>query len=269
MKSLVAKPRLPALAAFIKSFHYHETNFPFALERIIPNGQAHLMVSLAEDEFRVYDAARTERMNRHCGAVLAGPHARSTVIDTRAQRWLVAVEFRTGSAAPFFPWSMTEVCNQVVPLEDVWCQQGRSLRERLLDAPTPAAKFGVLEGMLLEHFRPEASPAIRYATQALKAGMRVSQVASRLGFLPRTFVRRFSERVGITPKRFARVQRLQRVLRAARRSSSPDWCRLAAENGYTDQAHLIHDFRDLADITPSSYKPHSPQRNNHIPIAVS
>src|SRR5438034_11830771 len=42
---------------------------------------------------------------------------------------------------------------------------------------------------------------------------------------------------GITPKRFARVHRLQRVLRAVRRSSEPDWCALAAEHGYTDQAH--------------------------------
>jgi hypothetical protein len=39
-----------------------------------------------------------------------------------------------------------------------------------------------------------------------------------------------------------------------------------AEQAYTDQAHLIHDIRDLADITPSGYKPQSPQRNNHVPI---
>jgi len=49
-----------------------------------------------------------------------------------------------------------------------------------------------------------------------------------------------------------------------RRSSEPDWCALAAEHGYTDQAHLIHDFRDLAGITPLGYKPQSPQRNNHV-----
>jgi hypothetical protein len=74
VKRLVAKPRSPALAAFVKSFHYHETNFPFTLERIMPNGQAHFMVNLAEDEFRTYDPARPERTNRHSGAVLAGPH---------------------------------------------------------------------------------------------------------------------------------------------------------------------------------------------------
>jgi len=235
----------------------------------MPNCQAHLMVNLAEDEFRTYHATRTGNMHRHAGAVLAGPHARSTVIDTRVQRWLAAVEFWVGGAGRFFSMPMTEVCNEIVPLADVWGCNGRSLRERLLEAPTPVAKFRVLEEVLLEHLAPEFDPAIQYAIAALRGGVPVSKVASRLGLLRRTLVRRFSSEVGITPKRFARVHRLQRVLRAVRRSSTPDWCALAVEHGFTDQAHLIHDFRDLTDITPSAYKPHSPRRTNHVPIAAA
>jgi AraC-like DNA-binding protein len=250
----------------VKSFHYHETNFPFTLERIMPNGKAHLMVNLAEDEFRTYDPERTARMNHHSGAVLAGPHARSTVLDTREFGWLAAVEFRSGRAGSFFSMPMTEVCNQVVPLDDLWGHDGRSLRERLLEASTPASKFHVFEEVLLEHLAPKHDPAIQYAIAALRIGVPVSRVASRLGLLPRTLTRRFSAEVGITPKRFARVHRLQRVLRAVRSSTEPDWCALAAEHDFTDQAHLIHDFRDLAGITPSGYKPHSAQRNNHVPI---
>ena len=182
----------------------------------MPNAQAHLMVNLAEDEFRTYDPERTERMNHHSGAVLAGPHARSTVLDTRE---LAAVEFRSGRAGSFFSMP-TEVCNQIVPLDDLWGHDGRSLRERLLDASTPASKFVVLEEVLLEHLTPKHDPAIQYAIAALRVGVPVSRVASRLGLLPRTLTRRFSAQVGITPKRFARVHRLQRVLRAMRCSST-------------------------------------------------
>jgi transcriptional regulator GlxA family with amidase domain len=161
---------------------------------------------------------------------------------------------------------MTEIANQVVQLQDVWRSDGTLLRERLLDAHTPASKFRIFEEMLFNHLRPNFDPAIQCAIAALRAGVPVSHVTLRLGLSPRTLERRFSSQVGIAPKRFARVHRLQRVLRAVRRSSKPDWCALAAEHGYTDQAHLIHDFRDLADITPSEYKPYSQQRNNHVPI---
>jgi AraC-like DNA-binding protein len=268
MKSIAARPRSPALAAFVKSFHYHETDFPFTLERIMPNGQAHLMVNLAEDEFKTYDPTRTDRINRHSGAVLSGSHAQPMVIDTREQRWLAAVEFHSGGAGRFFSMPRSVVCNQVVALEDVWGHDGRSLRERLLEAPTPASKFHVLEEVLLQHLAPIFDPAIQYAIAALQRGAPLSQVGWCLGLLPRTLRRRFSSQVGITPKRFSRVHRLQRVLRAIRQSGEPDWCALAADHGYTDQAHLIHDFRDLAGITPPGYKPHSSRRNNHVPITA-
>jgi AraC-like DNA-binding protein len=211
---------------------------------------------------------RAPQVSQHSGAVVAGPHAKSVVIDTRAQRWLAAVEFRHGGASRFFSMPMTDISNQVVQLQDVWRSGGTLLRERLLDARTPASKFRIFEEVLLAHLRLEFDPVIQYAITALRAGVPLSQVAFRLGLSQRTLARRFSRQVGITPKRFARVHRLQTVLRAVRRSSKPDWCALAAKHGYTDQAHLIHDFRDLADITPSEYKPHSQQRNNHVPIVA-
>jgi AraC-like DNA-binding protein len=269
VQSLAVKPRSRALAEFVKAFHFCETDLPFSLERIMPNGQVHLMVNLGEDEFRTYSGSQAEQKHRHSGAVLAGPHAKSVVIDTREQRWLAVVEFRHGGASRFFPLPMSEVANQVVPLQDVWQRDGRLLRERLLDASTPRAKSRVLEEVLSDHLALRLDPAVEYAIAALRAGMPVSQLVSRLGLLPKTLVRRFSTAVGINPKRFARVERLQRVLRAVRLSSRPDWCALAAELGYTDQAHLIHDFRELADITPSEYLPQSPQRNNHVPLPAA
>jgi AraC-like DNA-binding protein len=252
----------------VKSLHYHEVDVPFAVERIMPNGKAHLMVNLAEDGFRTYGRARLDEISEHSGAVVSGPHARSVVIDTRAQSWLAAVEFRHGGASRFFKLPMSEISDQVVDIQDLWRRDGALLRERLLDAPSPAAKLCVLEKVLVEHLSLRRDPAIQYAIVALRGGVPVSVIAMRLGVSPRTLERRFTVQVGITPKRFARVERLQRVLRAARRSRKPDWSELAAEHGFTDQAHLIHDFRDLTDITPSEYKPHSPKRNNHVPIVA-
>jgi hypothetical protein len=45
------RPLCSALQPFIKSFDYHDGAFPLGLERILPDGQTHLMINLAEDEF--------------------------------------------------------------------------------------------------------------------------------------------------------------------------------------------------------------------------
>jgi hypothetical protein len=38
----------------------------------MPNGEVHVMVSLAEDEFRAYSGSRAEHKHGQSGAVLAG-----------------------------------------------------------------------------------------------------------------------------------------------------------------------------------------------------
>lgn len=268
MKSIRIKPTSLLLASAVKSLHYLESDMPMTLERIVPNGQAHLMINLAEDEFRAYDPVCIDQVSRHSGAVLAGPHARSTVIDTREQRWLIAVEFQCGGAAQFFSKPMSEACNAIVSLENMWDRSGRLLRERLLEESTSGGKFRVLEQMLLRQQAPRVDAAIQYAVRALKRGVPLARVTEQLGLLPRTLARRFSSQVGITPKRFARLQRLQRVLRAVRISPAPNWCALAMEHGYHDQSHLVHEFREMADIAPSGYKPQSAQRGNHIPLPM-
>jgi AraC-like DNA-binding protein len=101
----------------------------------------------------------------------------------------------------------------------------------------------------------------------LNRGLPVADTAAHLGFLPKTFVRRFREQVGLTPKRFARVRRMQRIIRSLRSGEAINWGQLAAQYEFSDQAHFIHDFRDLTGITPTAYKPQSPQRGNHVPVA--
>jgi AraC-like DNA-binding protein len=72
--------------------------------------------------------------------------------------------------------------------------------------------------------------------------------------------------VGLTPKRFARVRRLQRILDAAARNVNVDWAEAAVEHGYYDQAHLINDFRELTGITPTAYRPRAAHERNHVPL---
>ncbi len=268
MFHIAARPRSQALAPFVASFHYHEGELAAAVERILPTGQVHLMFNLDEDEFRTYSGPDCASVHCTDGAVLAGPHGRSTAIDTREQRRLIAVEFKLGGAAAFLRMPISEACDQVVELDNVWGGDG-GLLERLCEAPTPIDKFRVLEAVLLKRLVRPCDPAIAAAISLLDSGVSVAEARSRVGLLPKTFVRRFREQVGLAPKRFSRVRRLQSIVGAVLRPATVDWCMVAAEHGYTDQAHFIHDFRDLAGITPTAYCPSSPQRRNHVPLTTN
>lgn len=268
MLHIAATPRSQALAPLIHSFHYHEAALPSAIERILPTGQAHLMVNLEEDEFRTYSGPNCEKVHRASGAILSGPHGKSVTIDTMEQRRLIAVEFKMGGVAAFLPVPASETCDLVLGLRDVWGRDGSLLREQLCTAPAPADKFSVLEAFLLERLDHPNDPAISAAISLLEDGASVRSVCSQIGLLPKTLVRRFGAQVGLTPKRFSRVRRLQRTVASVKRPLDVDWCAIAAEHGYSDQAHLIHDFRDLAGMTPTAYRPSSPQRRNHVQLEL-
>jgi methylphosphotriester-DNA--protein-cysteine methyltransferase len=257
------------LRHFIGGIDCHDGEIAPAFERILPGGRVHVFVNLDADAICTYDGVTDGPMQRASGAILEGPQTRPRVIHTSVQRSFVAVDFLLGGAAAFFRMPLSEARDGLVDLGDVWGRAGATLRERLLEARNPAAKRCIVEALLLANFDPRrvVDPAVSAAARALARGASVKSAAASVGVLPRTLARRFHAQLGVGPKRFSRLRRLQRVVASIDDPDQVDWCDIAAAHGYVDQAHLIHDFRSLGGITPTSYRPRSVESRNHVPIA--
>jgi AraC-like DNA-binding protein len=62
------------------------------------------------------------------------------------------------------------------------------------------------------------------------------------------------------------VRRFQQVLQAIHKGVEVDWVDLAADCGYFDQAHFIHDFKEFSGINPTTYLVQKTEHLNHVPI---
>ncbi|GAA2382286.1 helix-turn-helix domain-containing protein [Streptomyces coeruleofuscus] len=263
--SLTVRPSAPALAPLVGALGYAEGRFAHSAELSLPTGGAQLLVNLDGDAL-----GSSDRRTR--GAALQGPYTGPAVIDPAQQRAVVWVAFRPAGAYPFLSVPVSALRDRLAGLDELWGADGAVLRERLLEAMAagdPQACLRELETALLRRSeRPLApDPAVRYAAVLLDRGTPVGEVADRLGWTSRRLARRCAEQLGLPPKRYARVRRFQRLL--GRVNAGPgerDWAVLAAECGYHDQAHLIHEFRALAGITPTAYAPRSPLERNHVPL---
>jgi len=258
----------PALEPFIESIWYYESALPLARERILPTGTMQLLVNLDQDELRSYHGDGYGEVAAIGGAGLCGVHAGHFAIDTAEQRAIMGVVFKPGGAYPFFAPPADATRDQHVALDDLWGRDGAVLRERLLEARGPAAKLRTLEAALLSRRvrSLERDPAVAFAIEALERDVTVAAVTERLGMTARTFIRRFASQVGLTPKRYARVRRFQRVLAAIERGRAVDWAQVALACGYFDQAHLIHDFRAFAGVSPTAYRPRFEGERNHMAL---
>jgi AraC-like DNA-binding protein len=263
----------PPLNNFVGLFWFYDGYFPgsHSKERLMPDGSVELVINLKENEARIYDRDDLARCERLPGAILAGPHSRFFVIDTAQQDSVMGIHFKPGGAFPFFKLPADELHNLHVSLEDLWGIEARLLRERLLEAPTPEKKFQVMEECLLARaFKPlERHRAVGFALglfRNIHTAPAIADLADHIGISSRHFIQLFSNEVGLTPKLFARVRRFQQVLQEIRTGAEFSWADMAADCGYFDQAHFIHDFKEFSGINPTTYLALKTDHLNHVPI---
>jgi AraC-like DNA-binding protein len=266
--TVIARAPSLALAPFVEWIAYYDLKLsPGWRELVLPTGTMLLVVNLAEREFRWWDgpALATARAGR--GALLVGACAGPFVVGGAGRQTVALVSFRPAGSYPFFQAPGSVIGEPAVELEALWGPDGAVLRERLLEAGTPAAALSTLDAVLAARaVRPlAADPALVAAAGMLGRGAAVAKVADRVGWTERTLERRFCEQAGLSPKRFARLRRLQRLLARLPADGEVDWARAAFESGYFDQSHLINEFRALTGLTPGAYRPQPGCRNHHLP----
>src|SRR5690606_14655801 len=90
--------------------------------------------------------------------------------------------------------------------------------------------------------------------------LRVEDAAERLSVSVRTLQRLAHRTVGLPPAAMIRRRRLQEAAQRIRDDPAVPLAAVAAELGYSDQAHLANDFRSVLGFTPSGYRAAQPSR---------
>jgi AraC-like DNA-binding protein len=229
-------PPHPALARWVSSYWTIETGPGGHVVRTVPDACVDLTVRLG----------RTPR------AFVAGTHARAKRWRIRGRMHLLGARLLPGTAQQLG----VDVGALTVgwrPLDDFL---PRAAVARMVAGAVRATGVGsrvaVLDAFLSERLLnreidPRLSAAIRHVFAA-GGHVAVSVLATKSGAHTRTLARLFEKNVGLSPKRFARVVRLQAALRAL--PDRDNWARLAADLGYADQSHFIHDVRELLGASP-------------------
>jgi len=241
---------------------------PFRLERVLPSAGAGLILNLFEDETRVYDECR--RPQRLAAVTLDGPRTTSVIIDSVEQTAVMGVVFRPGGAARMFRERMDRLHDRSVDLDALLGAEVERLRSRLLEAPGARARLELLCDWLARRApAAERADPLEHALARLRAVPSVdglSAVARELGVSPRRLTTQFRERVGLSPKRYLRLQRFRRLVADAAQAPRIDWVALAADGGYCDQAHMTHEFRRFCGVTPGAWMRRGGIWPDHVPL---
>lgn len=181
--------------------------------------------------------------------------------DTRVltgSSWALGVMFRPAGFRPLVGSPLSQLTDRRQPAEAVLGADMIALNDKVATAPTWDDRV-----LLVDNFLAERLPGARQPSEdttgiveriiADRSLLRVDQVAAEFGLGVRRLQRHFADHVGVSPKWVIQRYRLFDAVEAAAKGDDVDWATLAAELGYSDQAHLVRSFTRAVGMPPDRY----------------
>lgn len=225
-------------------------------ERMLPAVAAHLVIRLGGKPVRLFadDADESGHVISH--SMVGGVRDAAYLKDSSDPVPTVGAMFRPGAAGAFLGVATDSFAGSHTPLDAFWGDTAvESLRAELAETDDLERRLAILEHALLKRL-PRirgVDPAIVQAALLLERRP-VGRVAAALDWSHRHFIARFSQAVGLSPKRYARLVRFGRVLLRLERQPETGLAEIAQDAGYADQAHFNRDFRSFSGISPGAYR---------------
>ncbi|NUR07190.1 MAG: AraC family transcriptional regulator [Nocardioidaceae bacterium] len=166
--------------------------------------------------------------------------------------------FHPGGFRPLLGGSVGALSGRVLPAADVLGVDDRSAAARILATEDVGETVAAMEEYLRRvGARPDplvgqVRDLVRQA-EGDRSLTRAEQLADRAGTSLRSLQRLFTDYVGIGPKWVIARYRVLDATAAAHSGEPVDWAALAAELGYTDQAHLTRAFTAVVGTPPATY----------------
>jgi AraC-like DNA-binding protein len=188
------------------------------------------------------------------------PRGRFSEVLREAGR-VFGVRFHPGGFHPFLGAPVSSITDRFLAIEDAFGSPGRVLADAILGADDHAA-VAIMDEFLTTRAPRQADRAAELAaavvayTATEPAITRVDELARAFDLSPRRLQRLFADYIGVSPKWVIRRHRLHEAATRATAGTPVNLTQLAAELGYSDQAHLTRDFTAMIGVPPAQYIKH-------------
>ncbi|HEX5839559.1 MAG TPA: AraC family transcriptional regulator [Anaerolineales bacterium] len=273
---MMLQAHIPAspLNEFINALVYYDGLEPVhTMDRFLPDGNTEMIINLSDTPQYIYDNETLQEIQICRRAWVSGVRTRPITIPSGKGSKMMIVAFKKGKAHPFYPLPMNELLDWVVEAEIVLGQGILDLREQLLACPSVAWMFSTVERFLLQRaggsLVPDpASRGVEFALSMMmnQPGIRFQMVSEQIGYSQKHFISLFKTQVGAAPKQYMKIMRFQQAIREIEQGTSSHWSEIALRNGFYDQSHFIHEFRDFSGFTPGEYIRRRTDTLNYVPV---
>jgi AraC-like DNA-binding protein len=250
---LISPNRL--LRPYIRSYWYfhRETSLLTCREEYMhPTGGFGIVFNLG-DTLRLDAQAVVEPV------FLDGVNTVSRKMGFLGQVEVMGIRFYEGGAYPFLGVPLNELRNEITFLDALKSSALPELQGRLQEAESLPVRINLLEEwligrLLLGKERHEIIPASLSILREAGGYLPIPKLAQKLAIGQRQLERLYQSQVGMSPKQYAQLVRVETARLALKQMDGQTTTTLAADLGFYDQSHLIREFSAVIGMTPYAYQ---------------
>lgn len=215
----------------------------------LPDNKTHTQRNLPDPNFHLL--LSTDEIK------IIGPVSKVYDYTMHGKGQLLGVKFRVGALVEQFDITPLACVDKTFPLQHLCDVSSSSLISSLTAASDDAERVKVLSQFLMPFTLPLSTGAamaegILNTLQDHSDIFTVEQLAEQCNMPIRKIQRLCQHYIGFSPKWLIRKYRLHQAL-ALLESDATTMADIVAQLDYTDQSHLIRDFKEIIGTTPNRY----------------
>jgi AraC-like DNA-binding protein len=248
----------PAVQSFVHclwTLAGHATELQGQAQPVVPDGRSEIILHFGDPFDRLYADGSVERQ---ASFLFAGQLMENLVLRPTGRIALVGIRLHPDGATALIAAPQRHFVGLTVGMDDVSAGLLRSLTEVRERATSLPAAVRLIQDRVSRHAdRSRLDPRISHVAKIIQRShgrVSVERLARDAGVTRRHLERQFLDRVGVSPKRLARIVRLQHALQMLERvDTEAKGAITAAACGYADQAHFIRECQDVCGHPPGAH----------------
>ena len=235
------------------SFNLHATQG--ISMQLIPNGCLELIIHLNDLHC---DLQQDDRWSQTPDYMIIGLFTNPYEVRFKNHVKVFAIRFKPEGIYNVFGVPASEFVERYEDMSMVIGQDFRDFSHSIREEASVSKMIKRTEHYLLKNLQSKKIDMsyVNRAAELIRKSkvIRIEDLASNLCISKRQLEREFKKTVGISPKHYFRITRINEVLRCLDGNKKMDLTNVAYHCGYYDQSHFIHDFKTITGIKPSIFK---------------
>lgn len=265
-------PVHPALQPYVRVFLSIDGCFPQSPPQAIsPKGEAALFFPFRQpSSLFAFPTSKSIFSDSSVGLhkmFLVGQSNTYGLANWEGDTSLIIVPLSTTGFYHFLQESTCSITNSFYSLDYLNLRSShQELQERLWEVQDASNAQQLIESFLLRHFYKltyvdNLSSNIQPVTNWINktSGLiHIDKIADKFRLSTRRLQQLFAQQVGLSPKQYSRVIRFRSLIQKIHQKPQTSLMQIVADFDFTDESHLIRDFKQFLNITPTLYSENKP-----------